>query len=1359
MAKVFISHSSHDLAVAIELREWLIGLGHETFLDADPHDGLAVGDEWEGRLHERLRWADAVVCILTQAYLDSVWCSAELGIARSRGSRIFPLRFQPGLRHPLLNVHQYVDYADDPDLARTRISLALRRIDSFAGPGWPDDRSPFPGLRPFEADMHRAFFGRRTEVEGLQELLRSKVRGVDQNLIVVVGPSGSGKSSLVRAGLLPSAAQEPRYWPLLPMVPGQDPVLALANVLVTAGRQLGLGWDIAYVIERLEHPDGLAASVEDIASTTATDGQRGRVLLVIDQFEEIFTLSDDASRIRFGSLLRHAVVGSLDIVATLRSEFLEPLLTSKQLSQIPIQTVSIRPLTDESLRSVVLGPAQLAGLDVHEELVNRLVDDTGRGEALPLLAFTLSELSRGLRRGDRLSVSRYDELGGVSGAVRRQADAALVAACAATGRSSSDVIGALLRLVTVDEQGRPTRWRLRVDDLPETDRRELDAFVSRRLLVVSDDADVMAMSVAHEAFLTAWRPLASAIQEAGTALKARSNIEREADQWDASGRPESRLWMAGQLASALSDLGVTVSWRGSLRTKHQSELNPRAVNFLHASIRRDRFRRGRASAVLALFLVLAIAAAGMAVNQQRKAQRGEQAAVTAQRVSMARQLTAEADNIRSHDPRMALKLGLAANSLQSDDEARAGLVNTLTSTHYSGILGAQGASISGLAFLASRELVVSSSRDGTVSIWNLATNRLIHRIDQPFGHISPDSQGWVRSLALSTDGRTLAVGGNDGNTSGFALWDVSLPDRPRLVATSPSGAPISLTEVSFGLNGRLLAAAGEGAVSIWDLADLNQPRHVTTMPLRKSETVRSIAVAADGRTVSAALVHDYGLVWDISDRKRPRRIGQLPKVTGTVAYSPKGRILAVGEAGGRLRLYEVSKSQMPRALSPAVSGHGSMLSSIAYAADGRTLVTGSRDRSTIVWDVNNPMAPTRVGAPLVAQSGGVFAVAISANKRTAVAGSSDGTIVVWDLGDGAAPTVRDTLVTSAKELLWSLAVTQDGGTLATVGDDGSATLWDTSGKDGLRRLGEPFGSQLGWALSAAFSPNGNMLAVGGQDGTVVIWDVSERSHPKQVGADLKGHDNWVDALAWTPDGRVLASGSWDKRVVLWDLTDPTHPRQLGALEGHEDQVCCIAITNNGGLLISGSDDGTVILADIRDASHPRQLGEALKTTQREVPINIYALSLSADDNVLGVGTDGGTVWLWDVSDPTRPHQLGQPLNAHPDAVTALAFAPNTRTLVTGSSDHTVRLWDMSVPSTPRLLGVPLQITGEARFAAVSSTDAIAVAHGATASVWDTSQLAALRANAVEESCALAGGGLDPSEWAVRVPGQPYRSTC
>ena len=165
---------------------------------------------WEQRLYERLRWADAVVCLVTSAYRGSAWCTAEVGIARSLGSRLLPVLAEPGQTHPLLqsSQYQYTDLAGDPDAARAAVGEALRRVDAADGLGWPDGRSPFPGLRPFEVDLHRAFFGRHTEVEALASLLRSAASAADGKLLLVVGPSGCGNSSLVRAGLLPVMAAE-----------------------------------------------------------------------------------------------------------------------------------------------------------------------------------------------------------------------------------------------------------------------------------------------------------------------------------------------------------------------------------------------------------------------------------------------------------------------------------------------------------------------------------------------------------------------------------------------------------------------------------------------------------------------------------------------------------------------------------------------------------------------------------------------------------------------------------------------------------------------------------------------------------------------------------------------------------------------------------------------------------------------------------------------------------------------------------------------------------------------------------------------------------------------------------------------
>src|SRR3954469_20018393 len=263
MARVFVSHASKDAALAAEVHRWLVGDGHEAFLDQDLSDGILAGEEWEKRLRERLRWADAVACVLTSAYLASLWCTAELTIAQSRGSRLLPVRAEPGVRHPLLNSIQYVDMTTDTAAARARVAEALLRIDAVGGYGWPDKRSPFPGLRPLNTDEHSVFFGRSREVEQLAATLRSPAEQADPALLLVVGPSGCGKSSLVRAGLLPVMATEPDWWTLPAMLPGAQPAAALARQLATAARPLGLGWAPSDVRRQLDG-GGLIGLLDDL---------------------------------------------------------------------------------------------------------------------------------------------------------------------------------------------------------------------------------------------------------------------------------------------------------------------------------------------------------------------------------------------------------------------------------------------------------------------------------------------------------------------------------------------------------------------------------------------------------------------------------------------------------------------------------------------------------------------------------------------------------------------------------------------------------------------------------------------------------------------------------------------------------------------------------------------------------------------------------------------------------------------------------------------------------------------------------------------------------------------------------------
>jgi hypothetical protein len=288
----------------------------------------------------------------------------------------------------------------------------------------------------------------------------------------------------------------------------------------------------------------------------------------------------------------------------------------------------------------------------------------------------------------------------VQGALTRQADVALTDAVAAGGRSREQVIAGLLRLVTVDEQGRPTRWRVLRDELPAPVGTELDTFVKRRLLITDESNGSGVIGVAHEAFLSAWPPLAEAITAAASALRARRAVEDAASEWDEKGHLPARLWGGGQLAAAVTDVGARICsgvptssatpqrqrWSRWLHQRHRVlvtdgvDISQQARHFLHASIRHDRRSRRRIITILSVLLILAVVAAGIAVGQQRSAE--EQ-----QRIATACQLITQADAIREADPRTALLLGIAAERIHPSGATQASLVNTLTNIRYAGTLG------------------------------------------------------------------------------------------------------------------------------------------------------------------------------------------------------------------------------------------------------------------------------------------------------------------------------------------------------------------------------------------------------------------------------------------------------------------------------------------------------------------------------------------------------------------------------------------------------------------------------------------------------------------------------------------------
>ncbi|MGQ0774632.1 MAG: nSTAND1 domain-containing NTPase [Pseudonocardiales bacterium] len=1344
MARVFLSYARDDRALTHDVHRWLDQAGHEVFFDQDPQDGIAVGEVWRQRLHERLRWADAVVCVVTSASVASSWCTAEIAMAQARGSRLLPLRAEPDADHPLLTDVHHIDLAQDSAAAHAALIAALHRVDAAGGGGWPDDRSPFPGLRPFESDQHRVFFGRADEIKALTDLVRSSAEGT---ALLVMGPSGCGKSSLVRAGLLPVMADE-RGWRTLPTIlPGADPVTALARELVAAARRIGLGWTVEQVEGRLD--GGGLTPLADELLLADLDGPQRRLLVVVDQFEELLTQTPPAQRARFAELLRPGLTGPVRVVGTLRPEFLDQLLADPALVALPTDIFALRPLHREALRLVIEGPARLAGIEVAADLVARLVKDTDSGEALPLLAFTLAQLAEGVSRGGQLSIARYEQLGGVQGALIRQADTALAEALTAGGRSSAEVIAGLLQLVTVDEQGGPTRWRVRRDALPAPVVTELDAFVARRLLSTDTDNGAVVIGVAHEAFLSAWPPLAEAITANVTALRARRAVEHAATEWHAHGRPRTRLWAGDQLAAAVAETGSRV------------ELSTQAHDFLHTGIRYDRRRRRRTRTFLSVLLILALTAAGVAFVWQRTAQ--EQ-----QRIATASQLVGQAQATRSADLRAALLLGLAAHRLHRTGETHASLVNTLATGPYLGTLTGHRGSVESMALTPDGHTLATASRDTTVILWDLTYPSR----PQPLGSPLDGHSKKVNSVAFAPDGRTLATGSDD-NT--VILWDLIDPVQPRQLGPPLTGHSSPVNAVAFAPDGRTLATGSDdNTVILWDLTDRAQLRQLGPPLTGHTGPVTAMVLTPDGRTLITGSADQTVIRWELADQAQPRQLGSplalpraplpfSPSVTlrfdVVLALAPDGHTLATSDGGfGNALLWDLTDPTQPRQLGSPLSNGVGLIDVVAFAPGGRMLAT-SGPTGSMLWDLTDPTQPHPLGPPLTGHSSSANSVAFTPDRRTLVVGSDDGTAILWDLTNTVQPQRPGPSLTGHTGGVYSVVFAPDGRTLASGSDDNTVILWDVTNPAQPPPLGSPLTGSSPLA-SVAFAPDGRTLATGSADGTIILWNLTDPAQPSPLGPSLTGSSPLV-SVAFAPDGRTLATGSVDGTIILWDLTDPAQPRPLiPPLTGHAGLVKSMAFAPDGRTLATGSIDSTVILWDVIDRTQPRRLGVPL-TGHSD---GVASVAFAPPGRTLAIGSFDGTATVWDVTDRPQPRRLGPPLISNTGAVWSVAFSPDGRTLATGSGDTT--LWDVTAPDPPRRLGLllptnQLSIDGIALSVAFSPdgrTLAVGTGNG-TVNLWDLAGLYQVRDHAVQRACSITHGGFDRAEWDRRIPDLPYQDSC
>jgi len=1136
---------------------------------------------------------------------------------------------------------------NDVALARTPDRQAWTVVaPGLSIPAWAD-ACPYRGLVPFRPEDGGLYFGREDVVAAVLARVSS------DGFMSVVGASGSGKSSLVRAGVVPvfSRADDGA---VAVLTPGSEPVAALEHAVA----------------------------------------DRVPSLLVVDQLEELFTLcSDGAARTRFIDELLDLHERGVPVAITLRADFYGHCADHPRLAAaLAGHQCLLGPMSGEGLLRAIEGPAEAAGLRLEPGLADTMLADVGREPgALPLLSHALYE--SWLRRDGRvLTRAGYDAAGGVKGAIARTAEELYAAA---TPGEQAAMRNMLLRLVEPGDATEDSARRAPLRELvPDGDdgvdaTAVLEQLAEARLLVVGDGS----AEIAHEALIREWPRLRSWVDEDREQLRALRQVTVAARSWDENGRDEADLYRGARLVAATELVGD----RARLSTVERA--------FLEASVGAEehelramqrRARRLRALlAVVAAALVVALLAGALALVQRGRVRH---TAVVAQ----SGRLAAQSREVAATRPDLALLLALESGRLDDSIDSRGALLGALQ--HGSRIrvwLQGLGSNVNASAFSPNGRLLATMTSEGT-TLWDTSSWRPTGR---PL-RAEPGGDG----LGFSPDGRTLAIAGGEGHVE---LWDAATRRIVRRL-TDPAAVPgqAAFSPVAFSPNGKVIAGGGLDAnhVTLWDAGT----GRVIGSPITPHGPggVQSVSFSPDSKRIAVAAETGTVGIWEVATGRRIRELSVGEAEVEEAIYADNGRVLITSDDSGAVSFLDLGTGKPAR--TPLSVGDSPAIA-LALSPDERLLAATSFDGSVHVWDLRAGVAygaPLRAGtspASDVAFSPDGTEL-VSAHIGSAVVWSMTGERVIGKLLGGEAAVVTDAafgpdgswlvlgrlggdaIVVDAATgrqrhrlpvgpVVSSVAARPDGQLVAVATIDGRVHLFDP--RSGAA-VGRPLGARGPVVWQVAFSPDGKLLAVAidpngidgigaqARDGEVQLWDADAR---RRVGRAIRPRAGSVFAVAFDREGKRLATGSFKGRLDVWDVE--TRERIGQSQRVTDDGFVGVAFDPSGKLVAGGLAAGPVRVSRISDGrpAFPPLTGHEG---------NVTGVSFDPNGAYLATSDLYGSTRLWDAATglalgdallSERPASLEPNLDL-PALGLRNAFSPDGTLLATSGVDAHGMLWDV-----------------------------------------------------------------------------------